>query len=316
MKVAFCLDTINFRGTSVAVYDYARYNQEILGNESLIIYDGSIPYEKDMGSEPSALENISKQFQVISSTKSELEKVLKNNGVDVAYFIKYGYNDFELPSSCRTAIHAVFQAKDPHGDNYAYISEWLSRKMGGDIPYVPHVVDLPAPTDSYRKKFGISDDQIVIGRYGGYYSFDLDFVKSTVIDLVEESNKFVFLFMNTQPFFKHPNIKYIDSVVDLQKKSNFINTCDAMLHARQRGESFGLSVAEFLSQNKPVVSWSGGVDLNHVDMLKGSGTLYTNSDTLEEIIKGIKDKNEEWSLRTSSFKPKHVMKKFEEVFLC
>ena len=51
MKVLFHTLTLNFRGTAVAVYDYAKYNQEILGNESIICYDASMPYEKDVGTE-------------------------------------------------------------------------------------------------------------------------------------------------------------------------------------------------------------------------------------------------------------------------
>ena len=57
MKIAFNLDTINYRGTTVAVSDYAKYNQDILGNESIIVYNNSIQYEKDMGSEKEAIED-------------------------------------------------------------------------------------------------------------------------------------------------------------------------------------------------------------------------------------------------------------------
>jgi hypothetical protein len=88
-----------------------------------------------------------------------------------------------------------------------------------------------------------------------------------------------------------------------------------MLHARQRGESFGLSIAEFLSQNKPVLAWEGGHDLNHLEMLKDSGTLY-NEDNLIEKLTNIREiNNEEWYRRVEAFKPESVMKKFNEVFL-
>jgi hypothetical protein len=313
MKVGFVLETVNFRGTTVAVSDYAYYNQEILGNESVVLFDSSIPYQKDMGTEQEALAKLQSSFHVIDSTKQNLQKVIDTEKLDTCYFIKYGHNDFPLPD-VHTAVHAVFQAKDPHGDRYAYISEWLSEHMGGDIPFVPHIVELPEPNDNYRKKLNIGDDKIVIGRYGGYLSFDLSFVREQLKTFLEYNDNFVFLMVNTEPFYKHPNIRYIDTITDVQKKSNLINTCDAMLHARMRGESFGLSIAEFLSLNKPVLAWEGGLDLNHTVMLKDSGLLYDEVNFLDKL-KNIKDFNEDWSKRTVEFKPSTVMKKFKEVFL-
>ena len=313
MKIAFNLDTINYRGTTVAVSDYAKYNQDILGNESVIVYNNSIQYEKDMGSEKEAIEDLKTKFEVIGCAKHELNSVLKKEQVDLAYFIKYGHNDKELPD-LKTAVHAVFQAKEPHGDRYAYISEWLAEKMGGDIPFVPHIVDLPEATDNYREKFNISEEQIVVGRYGGYYSFDLDFVKQSIIELLDETDKYVFMFVNTEPFYKHKNIIYIDSVVDRQKKSNFINTCDTMLHARTRGESFGLSVCEFLYHNKPVLAWNNGLDQNHMLLLKDTGTLYSEFDFKQKLA-NIKDVEYDWKGIVKKFEPKPVIEKFKEVFI-
>lgn len=36
----------------------------------------------------------------------------------------------------------------------------------------------------------------------------------------------------------------------------FIRTCDAMLHARMSGETFGLAIAEFSAHNRPVLTSS------------------------------------------------------------
>ena len=44
MKIAFHIDNLSFRGTTTAVWDYAFYNQTILGNESVIIFDSSIKH--------------------------------------------------------------------------------------------------------------------------------------------------------------------------------------------------------------------------------------------------------------------------------
>ena len=312
MKVLFHTHTLNFRGTAVAVYDYAKYNQEVLGNESIICYDSNVPRELDVSTEKDVVDFIRNDFRVVSySNDIELQKLCDD--VDVAYFIRYGQKE-PLPK-VKSAVHAVFQAYEPHGDRYAYVSEWLSTKMGYNVPFVPHIVDLPKPTEDYRTKLNISKHKKIIGRYGGYLTFDLQFVKNQIIDFVNNNDDYVFLFVNTQPFYKHPNIRYIDSIVDRQKKSNFINTCDAMLHARVRGESFGLSVCEFLFHNKPVFAWNGGLDQNHIFLLKEFGTLYDENNLIGKLKEIEQFKKKNWNKIVEQFNPKTVINKFNEVFL-
>lgn len=326
MKVLFHANTLNYRGTTVAITDYAKYNQEILGNESVITYCKTYGEEKDMGNEQEVVEALEKQFKVISYRAGDLSKKIDDEKADVAYFIKSGQKegglppmpgtDSDFPVNCKTAVHAVFQFYEPHGDRYAYISEWLSKQMtNGEVPFVPHIVNLPEPNGDYRKALGIREDQIVIGRLGGYYTFDIPEVKEYIKRFVVNNDKYVFLFIGTEPFVDHPNVKFVKEIHSPQKKSNFINTCDAMLHARQRGESFGLSIAEFLSQGKPVMAWNGGHDKNHTEMLKDSGLLYNNINELNDMMNNIKSYNQDWKARTLDFTPDAVMKKFKDVFL-
>lgn len=315
MKVLFHGETLNYRGTTVAITDYARYNQEVLGNESIIAYCKTYGTERDSGNEHAVIETLEKEFKVLGYRAGNLEKKIDENKIDVAYFIKAGQKT-ELPTNCKTAVHAVFQFNDPHGDRYAYVSKWLSDEMSsGTIPFVPHIVNLPPPTGNYKKALGIRDDQIVVGRIGGYYTFDIPGVKEFIKQLVVKDDKFIFLFAGTQPFIDHPNVKFINEIHSLQKKSNYINTCDCMLHARDRGESFGLSIAEFLALNKPVLAWNGGHDRNHLEMLKDSGTLYNNEDDLNYMLHNLKDFDQDWTKRVEEFKPELVMKKFKEIFL-
>lgn len=315
MKVLFHANTLNYRGTTVAITDYAKYNQEILGNESVIAYNVSLGYEKDMGSEQTVVDELKKRFNVVGYREGDLEGIISKEQIDTAYFIRAGQKEY-LPKNCKTAVHAVFQFNEPHGDRYAYISNWLSKEMSdGTIPYVPHIVELPTPTSSYRDALGIDKNKIVIGRLGGYYTFDIPGIKEYIKRLVNDNDTFVFLFVGTEPFIDHPNVKFINEIHSLQKKANFINTCDCMLHARQRGESFGLSIAEFLALNKPVLAWNGGYDRNHLDMLKDSGTLYNNEDDLNYMLHNLNDFKQDWSDRVKDFKPEPVMKKFNEVFL-
>ena len=319
MKVLFHTNTLNYRGTTVSLLDYAKYNQEILGNESIICYNNNFGKLEniDGANRPEVIENIKKHYQVETyDAPDELQLKIDILKPEVSYFIKAGNKDRDPIINTKYAVHNVFQFYEPHGDVYAYISKWLSDKMTkGVAPYVPHMVNLPEPTKNYREALNIRPDQTVIGRIGGYYTFDLPFVKKYISSLVEKTDQFVFLFANTEPFFNHPNIKHINEFQDVQKKTNFIDTCDAMLHARQRGESFGLSIAEFLYHNKPVISWNNGHDLNHLEMLAGCNTLYSNEAELDFILHNFKDIKYDWKERVSDFTPEKVMKKFKEVFL-
>ena len=316
MKILFHANQLCIRGTTVSTTDYARYNQDILGNESIICYDSLSPMN-----ESSVREGLEKSFKVIGHQgPADLKNIIDRENVDFAYFQRGGWNDF-LPDNCKTGVHAVFQHYQPHGDTYAYISEWLSDEMSTkngveSVPWVPYPVQLPTPNMDYRKEWNIRPDQFVFGRHGGWPTFDLQFVKHQIFHLLNQRDDFVFVFLGTEPWVNHPNVRFINGVHDLQTKSNMINIWDAMIHARAEGESFGAAIAEALSLNKPVLAWEGGYDLHHTKVLDNSNLLYSES-TLWEKMNNIRElsKKEDWSQRVAQFKPAMVMNKFKEVFL-
>jgi glycosyltransferase involved in cell wall biosynthesis len=320
MKIMFHTGALNYRGTTVAITDYARYNQEILGNESVICYNLSIPYMKDMGTEHAVVEALSKQFEVLGHDGSAagVESLVDKHKIDTSYFIRSGERDF-LPNNCRTLVHAVFQQYEPHGDCYAYVSQWLANKMnsqhGTSIPSVPHIVQLPEPTDNLREKMGIPAHHTIIGRHGGYDTFDLPWVHQAVATFLEQHDDYTFVFVGTRPWINHPRVLFYQEIHDVQDKANFIDTCDAMLHGRGGGESFGLSIAEFLSLGKPVMAWNGGGDQNHIDMLADSELLYNNPIDLNHMLSNFKDNQQDWASRVSGYRPQPAMEQFKKVFL-
>ena len=94
-----------------------------------------------------------------------------------------------------------------------------------------------------RKELGIPKDKFVFGRHGGLYTFDKGFVWNAMKYIAETRDDTVFLLANTYKFVEHPNIIYVDPFFGNQEKSNFINACDAMIHGRNLGESFGGAIA-------------------------------------------------------------------------
>lgn len=313
MKILFKTNVLNYRGTTNAILEYAKYNESILGNESIIAYNSTILGHNDMCNVDTVVYNIKQNHKVLPYTSNDLDYVndfIETSGCDVVYELGSGGECRRY--SKRTVNHAVFQFKNDSID--AYISKWLSDSLtDGKIPFVPHIVDLPEPIRDYREHFDIPKDAIVLGRHGASDTFDIPFVKDFIIQNIESMKNVYFIFVNTEPFMKHDRVIHVGPIFDKQKISNFISTCNGMIHARSRGESFGLSVAEFLFHDKPVISWNGGPDKNHLEMLKGSETLYSTQSELYDIIQNVKNIKGNKD-RVEMYTPKSVMKKFREVF--
>lgn len=309
MKIAFHSNQLGIRGTEVALYDYALGNVEILGNQSIII--------SDVNSDLTSLEKFKNQFQVfLYNDFSEVENIIKQERVDAIYYIKAGFNDGKLVKNAKNLIHSVFKHNEPHGDVYAYISKWLSDEMSsGKIPYVPHTINLPKHNLNYKSNFNI-ENKIVVGWYGGN-NFEIPFTRQAVIEIAKNRNDIVFLFMNQNPFCDLKNVVFIEGTTDLDEKVAFINTCDIMIHARERGETFGLTIAEFSTLNKPIITYKNSPERNHNIILGDKGIYYTDYNSLYQILNNISKQDiegKDWNCY-KEFTPEKVMNKFKEIFL-
>jgi len=241
--------------------------------------------------------------------------------IDAMYLIKSGERDCYMLPGVPNLIHAVFpqNIKETHGDIYAYVSKWLSDECSnGKIPYVPHMIDLPIAGKSLRSDLGIFESATVFGCYGGSDSFNLDFVKKVIAELVGGYPQIYFLFMNIDQFIVHPQAIFLPGNSDSVFKSSFINTCDAMIHARGIGESFGLACGEFSMHNKPVITYALSPQRNHIDVLGSKAVLYKGPYELKKIFLGfdrVWHQKQEWDCYSKEFSPAVVMKKFASVFL-
>jgi len=317
MKIAFHTNQLSLRGTEVSMYDYAKYNKTYLGNESIVIAKHPDIWNY---SDPLAIQKFENEFEVyFYRTIEELQRIIKGNNTDVFYVQKAGVIDDVVSNSCKTVVHAVFQHEQPHGDVYAYISKWLSELYGNRHPYVPYMVDLPNVDGDMREVLNIPHDAIVYGRHGGYETFDYPEVQQVVVDVATKNPNIYFLFLNTEKFTATPikNIIHLEPITDLVEKRKFINTCDAMIHGRKAGESFGLAIAEFSICNKPVLTCGFGRDTAHIAMLGNKGIYYDTVKSLTESLVDYQpylDKSRDWNAYRE-FSPEAVMDKFKKVFL-
>jgi hypothetical protein len=316
MKVAFHSNQLGLRGTEIALYDYAFYNQHLLGNESII-------YCRRSGEvHPAVHRKFAAQFECVFYDEfRDLESISSRRDVRHTYFIKAGPRDGQELAATRNLVHAVFPtaAEDFHGDRFAFVSEWLAEECSNcRLPFVPHMVDLPDHPRDLRAELNLPADAMVYGCYGGRDSFDIGFVREVVARAETLVPHAFFLFMNIERFCSHSRVLFLPGTSCLERKVSFINSCDAMLHARHLGESFGLACAEFSIRNRPVVTYGFSSQRSHLHILGDAAFVYRDRKELIAILRGM-DRNacrrQAWDRYSSSFSPRPVMEKFREVFL-
>jgi glycosyltransferase involved in cell wall biosynthesis len=309
-KIAFHSNQLGIRGTEVAMYQYAKYNEEILGNKSVIV---SFP-NRDHG----AIEKFRERFEVVLMEWWEYETYLTQNNFDYLYLIKMGTNDGYCLQTVPCLIHAVFRFNDPHGHKYFYVSDWLAKDQGYDPETysLPHICEkLPEAEYNFREKHNIPENARVFGCYGGSTEFNIESTKQAICKVVEEHDDIYFIFMNIQEFADHPQIKFYPGNYDLKEKSAFVNACDAMIHARRGGETFGLAVSEFALSNKPVITYELSGERSHLDILGERAILYKGYEDLLDIFVNfpLYIKYTDYDLPYKQFSPELIMKKFEKL---
>lgn len=346
MKVAFFSPKLNERGTSVAQYDYAHFNEVLLNNESVFITN-----EPD---DSPALSPFKARFRILRYRDiDDVNQLIQKEAIDVCYMLCSGKRTaapHPLPSGCKQIVHCVFRTDTPFGDVYACISDVINKRFKTTCPIVPHIVHLPNHNNNLRKELGIPENAIVFGRHGGNETFNIQFVHEVIERVVKEHDNIYFLFMNTHCFLKkmrhHPQVIHLPVSYDLDHKVAFINSCDAMLHARTRGESFGLAIGEFSIRNKPVLTWQiprgiayvqyylfqsclaplipgkqrlpKRMDEAHLNMLGDKALIYHNKQTLYRLLTTfdpVKARSQNWDTYSVHYSPQAVMQLFQKHFL-
>ncbi len=315
--IAFHDNNLSLRGTTNAMFDYADYNEKILGNKSIIVtsphgnLDTLQKFKNRFGEE-----------NVLLMDFCNYDQVLSNMNVDYLYITKSGGASDGLCSNViPSLIHVVFRSNEPHGHKYVFISDWLAKDQGyNPIDYsVPYIVNrLPEPNYDLREQLGIGKDKIVFGYLGGSTEFNHRDAHEVVRKTVSERNDIYFIFRNVDKFMdNHPNVIHLPGTWDLHEKSSFINACDAMLHARSGGETFGLSVAEFSIMNKPVVTYDMSGERSHLEILGERAILYRSFDDLYDIVNNVKSyiKYDDYYKSYDDNSPQKIMERFNKNFL-
>jgi glycosyltransferase involved in cell wall biosynthesis len=319
------------RGTTTAALDYAREVRR-LGQNPVIAYDSN-----HQANNPLVLNQIRQEFEVIAYRNfSALQKEAVSK-FDYFYAIKSGERDGIEVKGIPNFVHVVFQVWQPHGEVYAHVSAWLARRLEkrasamnliskmkfSNFPeyqsglYVPHMVTLPDNINiDWRSELKIPVDATVGLRYGGRDSFDIPWVHSAIKNSLERNKNLYYIFANTSPFINHRRVSYLPVFYGAQARKDLLTSADFFLHARKRGESFGLSILEAMALRVPVLAWKGGKDRNHLELLS-STSLYSDPRSLIDKIEAIRSYSDiDRNLKVArNFDRVNVMKKFVDTFL-
>lgn len=167
---------------------------------------------------------------------------------------------------------------------------------------------------AYPCELNIPHGAVVFGRHGGSGTFSIPYAREAVQEVARKHKDWYFLFLNTNKFCDLPNVIFLPATADMAYKTKFINTCDAMIHARAEGETFGLACGEFSIKNKPVITCSNMGDRCHIEILDNKGLYYRSKSELLKILKSIghnidKVRSSEWDCYSKMYNPHVVMKK-------
>ena len=313
--VAFHSNTMSLRGSENALWDYAGFNETVLGNQTLICH----PAELENAENPTFTKWKERFPLVPYLTKAALTSMLKERGVDILYQIKPGpYDGFVIPG-VKNCIHSMFLSDEFHGDAFAYVSRWCSNVMTGrEESFVPHFVPRLEGKESLRKSLSIPIEAKVFGRHGGYDTFNIPFVQKAVAWHARESPDDYFVFLNTELIRgteQLPNVHYLPATVDPVEKARFLATCDAMLHARWHGETFGLAVGEFAVLGKPVITFADSRERAHLEMLGRQSLQYRHAGELIKILRDFRPHRTQGTEYEIFADPKVVMELFQRKFL-
>jgi hypothetical protein len=316
--IGFLSNKLTLRGTEIAMYDYADFNEILLNNKSIIITRN---YDLIKGQYDVSLDTYNKfknRFQVeYYQTQQDIDSIVEKYKLTHLYIIKGGEStDGLISTKCKTLIHCVFNTTQPHGTIYSAISNNVNKLFNTNYPVVPHMIRNHNTTDNMRNELNIPESSIIFGRYGGVETFDIKFVHEAIKNILNVRNDIYFLFMNTNIFYNHPHIIYLNGTCDMYKKRKFINTCDTLIHARSGGETFGLTCGEFAIELKPIITYNGSREKNHIDILGNKSILYNNYQEIYDVLNTFTKKKYDMSNNGYLFyTPENIMKIFNEIYL-
>ena len=226
IKLCFHVNELNDRGGTLAVYEYAHYNEILLNNTSAFVLPNLDQVTKGP-MHPTFVTRfgIDQIHLYDSNVRFEMMATAAKNKCELLYVFKAGnlnggpsfYKQFSCKGNVPTLVHGVF-GYERHGTVMAMVSEnqaitiseeqtqgnrkeLLSVEQLRDS-WVPHMVVPPLPStetsenSTTRHNLGIQRSSLVFCAHGGKGSFNLHYARQAVCKIAltkKENVHFIFL---------------------------------------------------------------------------------------------------------------------------
>jgi hypothetical protein len=319
LTVGFVVNCLSLRGTETVAWAFAHYNETMLGNRSMVFVkrrkgEPVDDHNVNDNTEEAAEWFISRFGEVHYHPDNEIDDAMREKDVDVCLVEMYGSNEEWVPKDIPSILHCVFRPL-LKGTIPTGISNCVARGMISVLPnIVPHHHET---TEDMREDLGIPKDAIVFARYGGYYQFNIEIAHIAVKNVSSRNPNVYFIFMNTHPFMEPTkNVIFLPGTRSLYQKKRFINTCDAYLHARADGETFGAAIAEFAMCDKNIITCRYQMDYfqnEHLCVLGKQCIMYDDQLQLEHILENYPMyKKDMTNNGYYAYTPEKVMPLFEQ----
>lgn len=299
-RVLFLTANLDARGTNVAVFDYMKAMEELACGQS---YVATFEDAAQMDARPKFEARFPGRVLLTRSSPAgrgeDVARLVSAHGLDAVYNLQWGAGlPMQLTGGVKLLLHAVFNAAggEEEGSSLAVISESVPRPTS--VPVVPHIVAHNASLDdapSLRIELGIPATAVVFCRHGGLGSFSVRAARAAVCAHARahaQANDTFFLLLGTAP---EPceaglaNVVHLPTSTDLVLKQRFLNTCNACLHGRMDGETFGLAVGECSSAGLPVITYAHApADADfHLRVLGEHALRYSDEAGLMTLLAGF-----------------------------
>lgn len=313
MKVLFYISDLDHRGTTKRAHDYAFYGHKFGILTPLIAYS--------CASSLQTLKRFEETFAPLSQVKN-LEKagrLARERGCRAVFFVEDGYYCLNSPVIAEPGVETwkqmIFGACAAKGTRVSVLNGDLPGAEG--YPMVPGIVsppDLTAP--SLRKDLAIPESAKVFGILLGEDKVTVKEAIEGIDSATREDPRLYILVLGPRPFLpSRHNIIYMEKTGDRHFVDRFANTCDAAIHCRSLGETFGNAVAEFSCRGKAVFVYPHVHDKFHLKTLGSKGIHYTTSEGLRRALHVFNPKSGKDYAAYTEFTPARVMAAFKGAYI-
>jgi hypothetical protein len=299
-RILFHANQFGPRGTEVNMYSLARAFEELACGEAHAVSfrDGAVQRPEPhlaMASYAKFVARFPGRVHLLNTSNSEeLDALVAAMRADAVYSVQAGHPQwgYAHPTVAKLLIHAVFDGSQPRGHAFAVVSDSVTRVAG--VPVVPNIVEPsgapPAGEPSLRVALGLPRSARVFCRHGGATTFNIEYARQAVCNHARQHPGDAFLLKSTEEApceAALPNIIHLPHSSDPPALARYLQACDACVHGRMDGETFGLAVAECSAAGLPVITTSDIQPAFHLTVLGAHAILYHDQPSLRRALESF-----------------------------